>query len=206
MAALQGVQLVAQAKDEHGLTPRQKRFATLLATRPDEAQYKLAIEAGAPPRSATVWAARTSRLPQVKAYYERLTSAAVKSIRKERAAIADIAEVLEYQSAAMRGRIGKFIRADGSVDVSRVRRARGGAIKKYKSRTQRLGSGEDAVVLETTAEIELADPQVAAAALLNHYNRTGDGEKATVNIAVINNLPTGPRIELIKSFLSTPVE
>jgi hypothetical protein len=84
---------MARAKDENGLTPLQKAFAVLLATKPDEKDYKLAIEAGVPPKGAGVWASRTARLPQVQRYYEKLTSAAVKSIRKERAAIADIAEV-----------------------------------------------------------------------------------------------------------------
>ncbi len=197
---------MAQAKDEHGLTPRQKRSATLLATRPDEAQYKLAIEAGAPPRSATVWAARTSRLPQVKAYYERLTSAAVKSIRKERAAIADIAEVLSYHTATMRGRIGRYVREDGSIDVEKVRKAPGGAVKKYRSRVQRLGSGEDAVVLETTAEIELSDPQAGANALLQHFQKAGGMDKPTVNILQIQSLPTEQRVQVIRAFLSEPVE
>ncbi len=196
---------MAQAKDEHGLTPRQKRFATLLATRPDEAQYKLAIEAGAPPRSATVWAARTSRLPQVKAYYERLTSAAVKSIRKERAAIADIAEVLEFHSATMRGRIGRYVREDGSIDIERVRKAPGGAVKKYKSRTQRIG-GDDSPVIETTAEIELADSQAAANALLTHFGKTAGLDRPTVNILQIQSLPTEQRVQVIRAFLSEPVE
>lgn len=196
---------MAIAKDEHGLTPRQREFATLLATRPDEFQYKLAIEAGVPPAGASVWAARTSRLPAVQAYYQRLTSAAVKAVRKERAAIADIAEVLEYQSAAMRGRIGRFIREDGSVDVAKVRTAKGGAIKKYRARTQRFERNEEQIT-ETTAEIELADPQVAAAALLGHFQKAGGMDRQTVNVAVIQNLPTGPRIELLKAFLSQSVE
>jgi hypothetical protein len=192
---------MAYRKDENGLTDRQRAFATLLATRPGEHEYKLAIEAGVPPAGAAVWASRTARLPKVQAYYQKLTSAAVKSLRKERGEIANLAEVLAYHTATMRGKIGRFIREDGSVDVESVRKAKGGAIKKYRSRTQKYG-GEDGPIVETTAEIELADSQAAANALLGHYNRTGDGERATVNIAVINNLPTGPRIDLIKKFLS----
>lgn len=196
---------MAIAKDEHGLTPLQREFATLWATKPSEAQYKLAIEAGVPRAGASVWATRTAKLPQVRAYYERLTGAAVKAIRRERAAIADIAEVLEYQSAVMRGRIGKFVREDGSIDVATVRHARGGAIRKYRSRTQRIGS-EDSPVVETTAEIELADPQQAAAALLSHYDKAGGGQGPTFNVAIVNQLPTGAKIDLIRAFLSEPAE
>jgi hypothetical protein len=105
----------------------------------------------------------------------------------------------------MRGRVGRYVREDGSVDIERVRKAPGGAIKKYRSRTQKFG-GDDGPIVETTAEIELSDPQGAANALLGHYNKAGSGEAPTVNIAVINQLPTGPRIELIKAFLSAPTE
>jgi hypothetical protein len=197
---------MAQAKDEHGLTPRQKRFATLLATKPDTPQYKLAIEAGVPAPGASVWAARTSRLPHVQAHYQRLTSAAVQAIKKERGDIASIAEVLQYHSRVMRGRVGRYIREDGTVDVERVRKAPGGAIKKYRSTTRKLGTGDDAIVLETTADIELSDPQGAANALLGHYSKLGPSDAPVVNVAIINQLPTGPKIDLIRAFLSASTE
>lgn len=196
---------MAQRKDENGLTERQRTFATLLATRPGEHEYKLAIEAGVPPAGAAVWASRTSRLPKVQAYYQKLTSAAVKSLRKERGDIATIAEVLAYHTSTMRGKIGKFIREDGSVDVEKVRKAKGGAIKKYRARTQKYG-GEDGPIVETTAEIELSDPQSAANALLGHFQKAGGMDKPTFNLTVFQQLPAETRVSVIKAFLSAPAE
>lgn len=196
---------MAQPKDENGLTPRQKRFATLLATKPDVPQYKLALEAGVPISHASVWAAKTARLPWVQAYYQKLTSAAVNAIKTERAAIASIAETLEFHTAVMRGRIGKFIKPDGSVDIKRVRKAKGGAIKKYRARTQSFTRGDEPVT-ETTAEIELSDPQASANALLSHFQKAGGMDKPAVSVAVISGLPTDQRVSIIKAFLSQPAE
>jgi hypothetical protein len=196
---------MAHRKDENGLTPLQKAFATLLATRPGEPEYKLAEEAGVPHKGAAVWASRTARLPTVQAYYQKLTSAAVKSLRKERGDIANLAEVLAFHTATMRGKLGRYVKEDGSVDVERVRKAPGGAIKKYRSRTQKYG-GEDGPIVETTAEIELADSQAAANALLGHFSKTAGLDRPTFNLNVFQALPAETRVSVIKAFLSAPAE
>jgi hypothetical protein len=195
---------VPKGTGEDKLTQRQRDLALLVFREPSlklgEAGLKIK---GGTKQSAQVWASRTLRLPKVQAYLSRLSSQAVATMKEERAAVASMREVLEYQTRVMRSKLGAFVKEGGGVDVEAVRNASDGIVRRFKSKMRTVRVGEE-FVPEVETDIEIADPQKAADALMGHYHKIGGLDKPQVNIASITVLAPEERRNVIKRFLSEP--
>lgn len=88
----------------------------------------------------------------------------------ETSAVASLAEALSTATQIMRGRMGDFVREDGSVDLEALRRAPAGVVKKYAvdAEIRRQADGTSREVEKV--KFETGDQLSAARLLVDHYD------------------------------------
>jgi hypothetical protein len=200
---------MALVRDKDGLTEKQRELARVMCENPSlsQADAGLKVYPHWTKKSAAVWVTRQLKLPNFQDYFNGLTGAAIVSIRKNRKAIATLRDVLLGNTRVMNARIGKYIKDDGTPDIEAIRKAPPGVIKSWKTKTRMVKAGEaELFIPEVEADFDMADAQQARNALLGHFQKVkGLGEqKPVINVAVIQQLPSGQKVEFIKGFLSEP--
>lgn len=184
--------MIVKAMSENRLTPKQQGFVNAYATNGQNGTAA-AREAGYS-GSENVLAATASRMLRLGKIQKALAAIVGKAIAKaERGAVADLAEVLEYQTTVMRSKAADYFDDEGQLDMERVREAPAGLVRKIRmhSVTQTFGKVETTSV---THELETESALAASQALLRHYDGLDKPRDAapTINIlAILSELPTG---------------
>lgn len=127
---------------------------------------------------------RLLRVAKVKAAIAGIVGKAM--AKAERGAIADVAEVLEFQTTVMRSKTADLFDDAGQLDMEAVKDAPAGLVRKIRmhSITQTFGKVETTSV---THEVETESALAAANALMRHYDGLDKPKDPppTINIGAI---------------------